>query len=136
MNSRKSRFPAAAKRPSSAPAGYSPRTLLVGALIATVVFFQPSAHATPNAASAEEVAVTQPAVSAARIAELEKGFWICDYLGTTRGTEGPHGVTCGANFEEIKQAKFGGDFEQLVAWWRLHKAAQHKALESTSSAQF
>ena len=53
--------------------------------------------------------------SAAKIAELEKGFWVCDYIGTTRGVEGPHSVACGANFEELKQAKFGGDFDALVS---------------------
>ena len=71
-----------------------------------------------------------------KIAELEKQFWVCDYIGTTRGIEGPHGVACGANYEELKQTKFGGDFEKLVTWWRLNKIAQHQALESAGSAQY
>ena len=45
-------------------------------------------------------------------------------------------VTCGANFEELKQTNFGSDFEKLVTWWRLNKIAQHQALEFAGSAQF
>ena len=44
--------------------------------------------------------------------------------------------TCVANYEELKQTKFGGDFEKLLAWWRLNKIAQHQALESAGSAQY
>ena len=73
---------------------------------------------------------------ATKIAELEKQFWVCDYIGTTRGIEGPHGEACGVNYEELKQTKFGGDFEKLVTWWRLNKIAQHQALESAGSAQY
>jgi hypothetical protein len=108
--------------------------MIVGSLLfAAAVFFQPSAHsaeATFAGPSAEKAAVPT------KLADLEKGFWVCDYIGTMRGVEGPHAVTCGANYEELKQTKFGGDFEKLVTWWRLNKVAQHKALESTVSAQF
>jgi hypothetical protein len=113
--------------------------MIVASLFAAAVFFQPPAHATEAnfaRASAEEAAVARLPVSATKVTELEKGFWVCDYLGTTRGIEGPHAVTCGANFEELKQTKFGGDFEMLVTWWRLNKVAQHKALKSAVSAQF
>ena len=142
MTSRTSRFPAVAKRPQPAQLGAAPAAMILGSLlVAAAVYFQSPAHSTPlDVGTAAEAAAALAAIkgqgSAAKIAELEKGFWICDYIGTTRGVEGPHGVACGANFEELKQAKFEGDFDALVQWWRVNKAAQHKALESIDSAQY
>ena len=139
---RTSRFPAVAKRRQPEQLGSGPAAIIIGSLlVAAAVSFQSLAHSTPlDVGPAAEVAAapaaTQGHGSAAKIAELEKGFWICDYLGTTRGVEGPHGVTCGANFEELKEVKFGGDFDALVEWWRVNKIAQHKALDSAGSAQF
>ena len=135
-----SRYPAVAKRRQPEQLGSGPAVLIAGSLLfAAAVFFQPPAHSAETTLAgfaAEEAAVARSSVSATKVAELEKRFWVCDYLGTTRGIEGPHAVTCGANFEELKQTKFGGDFEKLVTWWRLDKVAQHKALESAGSAQF
>ena len=142
MTSRTSRFPAVAKRRQPAHLGSRPVALIFGSLlVAAVTSFHSPAYSTPPdvgtaAEAAAALAATKAQGSAAKIAELEKGFWVCDYLGTTRGTEGSHGVECGANYEELKQAKFGGDFDALVQWWRVNKAAQHAALESAVSAQF
>jgi hypothetical protein len=142
MTTRTSRFPAVAKRRQPAQLGSAPAAMILGSLlVAAALSFQSPAHSMPldvgtAAAGAAALAATKGHDNASKIAELEKGFWICDYLGTTRGVEGPYGVTCGANFEELKQTKFGGDFDALVQWWRVNKAAQHKALESTGSAQF
>ncbi len=134
-----SRYPAVAKRPQPAQLGSGPAVLIVGSLLfAAAVFFQSPARSTPLdvGTAAEAAAAVRSSDGATKIAELEKQFWICDYIGTTRGIEGPHGVACGANYEELKQTKFGGDFEKLVTWWRLNKIAQHQALESADSAQY
>jgi hypothetical protein len=137
-----SRYPAVAKRRQPEQLGSGPAVLIVGSLLfAAAVFFQSPAHSTPldvgtAAEAAAAVAATKGHGTATQIAELEKQFWTCDYLSTTRGVEGPHGVTCGANYEELKQTKFGGDFEKLLAWWWLNKIAQHQALESAGSAQY
>jgi len=142
MTTRTSRFPASAKRRQPAQLGSAPASMILGSLlVAATIYFQSPAYSTPldvgtPAEAAAALAATKGNASAAKIAELEKGFWVCDYIGTTRGTEGSYGVTCGANFEELKQAKFGGDFEALLQWWRVNKAAQHAALESAISAQF
>ena len=133
-----SRYPAVAKRRQPAQLGSGPAVMIAGSLLfAVTVFFQSPAHSTPLdvGIAAEAVAETK-GHSATKIAELEKQFWVCDYIGTTRGIEGPHGEACGANYEELKQTKFGGDFEKLVTWWRLNKIAQHQALESAGSAQY
>jgi hypothetical protein len=134
-----SRYPAVAKRRQPEQLGSGPAVLIVGSLLfAAAVFFQSPARSTPPdvGTAAEAAAAVRSSDGATRIAELEKQFWVCDYIGTTRGIEGPHGVACGANYEELKQTKFGGDFEKLVTWWRLNKIAQHQALESAGSAQY
>ena len=142
MTTRTSRFPVVTKRRQPAQLGSAPAAMILGSLlVAATVYFQSPAHSTPldvgtAAEAAAALAATKGHASAAKIAELEKGFWVCDYLGTTRGIEGPHGATCVANYEELKQTKFGGDFDALVDWWRVNKAAQHAALESAVSAQF
>ena len=132
-----SRYPAVAKRRQPEQLGSGPAVMIAGSLLfAATVFFQSPAHSTPLDGIAAEAVAETKGHSATKIAELEKQFWVCDYIGTTRGIEGPHGVTCGANYEELKQTKFGGDFEKLVTWWRLNKVAQHQALESAGSAQY
>jgi hypothetical protein len=55
---------------------------------------------------------------------LEDVFWACDYLATTRGTAAAPSE-CGAAYEEFKKTKFGGNFEELVAWWQVNKADAH-----------
>ena len=141
MTSRPSRFPAVAKRQPE-QLGSGPATLIIGSLLfAVAVSFQSPARSTPldvgtPAEVAAAVAATKGHGAAARIAELEKGLWICDYLGTKRGVDLAQGNECVANYEELKQAKFGGDFDALVQWWRVNKAAQHAALESVGAAQY
>ena len=142
MTSRPSRFPAVSKRRQPEKLGSGPAAIIVGSLLfAVAVSLQSPARATPlafgtPAEAAAAFAATRGSSDSARIAELEKGFWICDYLGTKRGVDLGQGNTCVANYEELKQAKFGGDFDALVQWWRVNKPAQHKALESVGSAQF
>ena len=142
MTPRTSRFPAVARHHRRERLGSGSATLIIGSLLfAVAMSFQSPARSTPlDVGTPAEAAAALAAVEAqgagAKIAELEKGFWVCDYLGATRGTEGAHAYSCGANFEELKQKKFGGDFEALLDWWRVNKAAQHAALESAIAAQF
>ena len=134
-----SRYPAVAKRRQPEQFGSGPAVLIVGSLLfAAAVFFQSPARSTPLdvGTAAEAAAAVRSSNGATKIAELEKQFWVCDYIGTTRGIEGPHWEVCSANYEELKQTKFGGDFEKLVTWWQLNKVAQHQALESAGSAQY
>ena len=139
MTTRTSRFPVVAKRQSE-QFGRTSAALIIGSLLFAVgMSLQSPVRAAPvDAGTPAEAALaaTKGQYSAAKIAELEKVFWICDYIGTTRGIEGPHAVTCGANFEELKQKKFGGDFDALVQWWSVNKATEHAALESAIAATF
>jgi hypothetical protein len=59
---------------------------------------------------------------------LEAEFWACDYVATTRGVAATDREACVANYEALKNAKFGGDFAVLVAWWQQNKVAGHLAV--------
>jgi hypothetical protein len=61
-------------------------------------------------------------------AELESAFWACDYVATTRGVDVTPVAICGAVYDEIKTLKFGGDFGELLAWWKQNKLAEHARL--------
>ena len=71
-------------------------------------------------------------LSSARLTDLENAFWVCDYLATTRGSSDI--AACTAIYEAVKERKFGGDFEKLVAWWRQNKAEQHQSIAAADSA--
>ena len=71
-------------------------------------------------------------LSSARLTDLENAFWVCDYLATTRGTIDI--AACTAVYEAVKERKFAGDFEKLVAWWRQNKVAQHQNIAAADSA--
>lgn len=63
-----------------------------------------------------------------RAATLEGAFWVCDYVATTKGVHFTPVHHCVAVTEELKQKKFGGDFEQMLNWWRNNKVAEHGKL--------
>jgi hypothetical protein len=63
-----------------------------------------------------------------RLAELEKAFWVCDHAATIGLIDGSTAITCGSLTEALKQRKFDGDFNAMLAWWREHKNAEHLAL--------
>ena len=68
--------------------------------------------------------------------DLESAFWACDYVASTRGVDATPVATCGAVYEELKKVKFGGDFLELLAWWKLNKHVEHErmALEERLTA--
>jgi hypothetical protein len=66
-------------------------------------------------------------------AGLERAFWVCDYAGTHLGVDPATGAACVAITEALKQSKFNGDFDALLAWWRTHKPAEHRAIAETMS---
>jgi len=64
------------------------------------------------------------------IAELENGFWVCDYVATTRGIYATPVEMCSTIMDELLTRKFGGDYEGLLGWWRENKIVQHQTLEA------
>jgi hypothetical protein len=79
-------------------------------------------------AIAQESSATSPMEHEAatlQLAEIERLFWLCDYVATTRGVDAAPVDACSAATEELKNAKFGGDFMVLLAWWQGKKPEEH-----------
>jgi len=64
-----------------------------------------------------------------RVAMLEETFWACDYAATTRGVTATPMDLCGTAYQELRDLKFGGNFEELLGWWKANKAAEHRRVE-------
>lgn len=79
-----------------------------------------------TSAQQSQSAVSTPAseLVSSRLTDLESAFWVCDYLATTKGVSDIE--TCAAIYDALKQRKFAGDSDRLVAWWRQDKVAQHQ----------
>ncbi|HEY9446938.1 MAG TPA: hypothetical protein VIQ62_07665 [Burkholderiales bacterium] len=60
--------------------------------------------------------------------DLERAFWACDYVGTTQGVSAAPVAACSAITDALKKAKFGGDFHQMLTWWKRNKQAEHEEL--------
>jgi hypothetical protein len=96
-------------------------------------------------AACDTMAQESPAAStvshapgAVQVAEVERLFWLCDYVATTRGVDSAPVDLCSAATEALKNAKFGGDFMALLGWWRGNKPEAHARLagaEATGSVQ-
>lgn len=78
--------------------------------------------ALPRAARAEN-----PLDAVARLsdARLEQVFWDCERLAARIAVPLDTGAMCARAGDELRQRRFDGDFERMLAWWRSHKAAQH-----------
>ena len=83
-----------------------------------------AAHAGEGDSDAAQDLVNMP------VEALERAFWICDHRATTHGVDATPVGACTAVFEALKQNKFGGDFIELLAWWRENKLTEHTRLES------
>ena len=64
--------------------------------------------------------------------DLEHAFWACDYVGTTYGVSAAPVAFCSETTSALLQQNFGGDFDQMLAWWRQNKVAQHARLQATA----
>lgn len=91
-------------------------------------------------AFAEELQIEQSSVekpaSTGKWAELEKTFWMCDHAATKGMIDVSQAALCGAITDELRRAKFDGDFEKLLTWWRLKRVAEHQKLDQAHIAQF
>ena len=88
------------------------RTLLVYAAAFTVGLL---AWSGPEKARALDRIVAPPSAeeiaAAMQPADLEKAFWLCDYTATTRGIDATPVAICSAVWDEFKQTRFAGSFE-------------------------
>ena len=114
MTSRPSRFPAAAKRRQPAQLGSGLVAMIVASLLCSRRFL-PAACSFDAARCRHRPKPQQPgsvqrADGANKIAELEEQFWVCDYLGTTRGIEGPLR-------RYVRRELRGTETDEI--WWRF-----------------
>ncbi len=72
----------------------------------------------------------QASIGAASLENVERAFWVCDYIGTTRGVDFAPVDVCVAATEELKTRKFEGDVEAMFEWWAENKPAAHGHLAS------
>ncbi|WP_173024817.1 hypothetical protein [Acidovorax sp. SRB_14] len=71
-----------------------------------------------------------------RLDELEKAFWVCDYAATIDLVDIGNAIACGSLTEALRQRKFGGDFNAMLAWWQQHKEAEHLELSKGGGTPF
>jgi hypothetical protein len=81
------------------------------------------------------IAASEAQATRVKLAELEKTFWLCDHAATRHGVDPELGMLCVNATEELKQGKFGGDAEGMLAWWQRNKAAQHQKLDQAEALQ-
>jgi hypothetical protein len=63
-----------------------------------------------------------------RSASLERQFWYCDYVGTTRGVDAAPMAKCSAVTEQFMNSRFGSDYSKFLAWWKQNKLFEHNRL--------
>ena len=68
-------------------------------------------------------------LTSGQMVHLEKAFWVCDHAGTRGMVDPSLGAACIAITDELKRVKFDGDFDRLVAWWKVNKIARHQELD-------
>jgi len=54
-------------------------------------------------------------------AELKRLYLACDQAATTTRMPGADAMRCSVVSEELKHRVFGGDFDQLMVWWRTQR---------------
>lgn len=55
--------------------------------------------------------------------ELKSAFLVCDRAAARGQLDNVTVQLCSIVYEELKTQVFDGDFERLLAWWRLRPAA-------------
>lgn len=53
--------------------------------------------------------------------DLERLFLHCSRESSQRLMGFDEAALCSTGFEALKKRKFGGDFDAMLAWWRLHR---------------
>ena len=119
------RFAVSNRRPATSTAQV-PAALLFAAVLSCLSAQTYAEESAKSSRSSESVNARQAE------ANLEKQYWACDYVATTRGVGLEEGAMCGEIFEDLKRSKFGGDFRAMLSWWQQNKAAEHLALATVS----
>jgi hypothetical protein len=65
--------------------------------------------------------------------QLKSSFLACDRLSQETALDSGTAAQCSVVYEELKQRVFAGDFERLLAWWRVETKGGAVA-QATASA--
>jgi len=57
--------------------------------------------------------------------DLEKLFWMCDYISTRQVMDFNEAVACSSVFEKLIKERFNGDFSKFMVWWKANKDTEH-----------
>lgn len=115
---------------SIAGSGFAPARFMAAMALAIA-----SIAASGNDASAQGCPATSvPTVAQGQpTTELEQAYWACDHATTNHAYDRATAMACSVIYEKLKAQKFSGDFCQMLAWWRQHKAAMYQTLDATES---
>ena len=110
---------------------HTARRTVIGLCIAAITTF-----GAPGAAVAQDARTAAPPhEDINQLVQLERTFWVCDYVATVNGVSATPVATCSAATDALKEMKFGGDFLQLLEWWRENKQIEHERLAAASTAE-
>ena len=107
-------------------------TITMMTIAATLIGF--GAHTSAQEHTGARASEQTLARSAIAVTGLERAFWICDHAVSTRGVDANTAMTCSIIIEDLKARKFSGDFNAMLAWWRLNKATEYQVLETAAGA--
>lgn len=65
---------------------------------------------------------------------LERLFWRCDHAATHGVLDLLDAQACSAATDRLREERFRGDLDALLAWWRERKPLEHAALERGADA--
>ena len=89
-------------------------------------------------ALADQHAALPAAVSVVSVprapADLERAFWVCDYVATNYGVQATPVDACMEATAALQDRKFGGDFAQLLEWWGRNKTTEHAKVQAAQLA--
>ena len=103
-------------------------TSIAGTAMSALVVMSASFLPVQGDALAQQSAITLQRQSPLGATELERAFWTCDYVATTRGVYAAPIELCSAVTERLKNEKFSGDFGELLEWWKANKIAVHREM--------
>lgn len=65
--------------------------------------------------------------------DLEKLFWMCDYISTRQAMDFNEAVACSSVFEKLIKEKFNGSFDAFMVWWKKNKDTEHFMLNKKTT---
>jgi hypothetical protein len=68
-------------------------------------------------------------------ATVESAFWDCDAMASAHLVDPGTAAHCSVITEELRRGRFNGDFDAMLAWWRLGKVAAQDAIAAGAESR-